>query len=116
MSDDQPVTTEDIEDGIKRAGSPRNFEMCRQYMDGTTLDDCAVRFGVSRERVRQILRKAGVFKRDRFVEKSQRDHYIGINVSEASKEGLKDLAERQGVSVSRLASDTLERMLKEDES
>ncbi len=90
----------------------RNAEICQMYVAGSTLQICADKYAISRERVRQILRKAGVFKRDRAVEKSDRGEFIGINVTESTKTAVKALADERGVSVSRMTSDMLDEMVK----
>lgn len=107
------ITTEDIADGVARAGSDRNFQVCRRYIDGATLDECAVQFKISHERVRQILRKAGVYRRDRLVARSDRDEFLGVNISEADKTALRAEAARRGISMSALTADLIKDMLKE---
>lgn len=90
----------------------RNTAICAMYVAGSTLQVCAEKYAISRERVRQILRKAGVFKRDRMVEKSDREAFIGVNVSETTKTAVKALADERGISVSRMTSDMLDEMVK----
>jgi len=53
----------------------RNCEMCQMYLDGHTLQQVGERFGITRERVRQILVKNGVAERFTSTKaiKAQRD-------------------------------------------
>lgn len=94
----------------------RNEEICRLYVSGLTLNQCGDIFKLSHERVRQILRKAGVFKRDRAVERSDRDEFLGVNLTEADKDALRAEAERRGVSMSSLTSDLIKDMLASKET
>lgn len=102
--------------------SERNGAICRRYVAGATLQEVSQEFLLSRERVRQILRKAGVFKGDRLrpshlglrdgvVESSARDVFLGINISERDKVALRAEAERRGISMSALTSDLIKDML-----
>lgn len=89
----------------------RNEEICRLYVGGLTLRECGQHFKLSHQRVRQILRRAGVFKRDQLVERSDRDEFLGVNLTEADKIALRAEAERRGVSMSALTSDLIRDML-----
>lgn len=94
----------------------RDVEICRLYIGnkgqpGLTLQALGERFHISRERVRQILRRENVFKKDRHIELSGRDQFLGINITEPVKLALREEAQRRGVSVSALSSETLSDML-----
>ena len=91
--------------------SERNDLICQRYVAGATLQEVGRAFHISNERVRQILRKAGVFKTDRRKEVSDRDVFLGVNVSEADKVALRAEAERRGMSMSMLTSDLIKEML-----
>lgn len=91
--------------------SERDEEICRLFVDGMSLHDCSVRFGVSHERIRQILRKAKVFKGKRPLDKSDRDEFLGVNLTEADKIRLRAEAGRRGMSMSMLTSDLIRDML-----
>lgn len=96
--------------------SARDIEICRLYIGtkdqpGLTLQALGERFHISRERVRQILRRQNVFKKDRIIELSGRDQFLGINITEPVKLALREEAQRRGVSVSALSSETLSDML-----
>lgn len=101
----------------------RNDEICKLYtVEGLTTQQCAERFKISRERVRQILRRAGIYRKDRaeqkilglrngVVETAARDEFLGVNLSESDKHALRAEAERRGVSMSSLTSDLIKEML-----
>jgi len=100
----------------------RDEKICQMYINGTSVRECSEKFLISLERVRQILRKADVFPVDQkteigliegliFVEDSSRNEFLGVNISMSTKNALKKKADRCGVSMSRLASDTLDEML-----
>lgn len=94
----------------------RNEKIRQGYLDGRTIYDLKKEFGISHERIRQILRKAGVQAVDRGVEaepEQVRDEFLGVNVSDDTKQALRDLAARRGISMSRLTSDAIEKMLAE---
>jgi hypothetical protein len=91
----------------------RNEEICRRYVGGATLQECGEQFKLSHERIRQILRKAGVFKQHRQTERSDRDEYIGVNVRPETKDELRAEADERGVSVSRHVSDVLDAHVRE---
>lgn len=86
----------------------RNDEICRLYVGGLTLEECGQQFDISRERARQVLRKAGVFRKDRHFE--PRDKFLGVSVPSATKEWVTEEAERQGTSASRLTTTAIEEM------
>jgi hypothetical protein len=51
---------------------------------------------------------------DRLVDvKSDRDEFLGINISEADKTALREEAARRGISMSALTADLIKDMLKE---
>ncbi len=99
----------------------RNEEIAVCYVvEGKTLEECGQKFGITRERVRQILRKNGIFKAKKTqkvglntkgVVEEGRDVFLGINISESDKRALREEAERRGISMSRLSSDLLKGML-----
>ncbi len=83
----------------------RNAAICAYYKAGHKPKDCAKQFGLGRQRVYQILCAAGVMQPYR----STRTKFLGVNVSEGTKDSLKRKAEEAGVSVSQFASDVLDR-------
>ena len=85
--------------------STRNEEICELYKSGLTLEQCAQQFSISRQRVRQIVRKAGIFKGP------NRDAFLGVDLTPETKASLKDLAAEKQTSMSKLASQTIEEML-----
>jgi DNA-binding CsgD family transcriptional regulator len=97
---------------VNKAFAERNAQISRMYIGGATLQECAEAHKISRERVRQVLRKLGVFKRHRVVKKSERNAFLGVNVSEPTKTALKEKAAAEGKSVSQLASEVLDEVVK----
>lgn len=100
----------------------RNKEICTAFVNGATVADCSEQFKLTRERVRQILRQAGVFGDSRvrpqtigltegLVQSDTRDEFLGVIVSEADKAALRAEALRRGLSMSRLSSDFIKEML-----
>ena len=88
--------------------SPRDDLLCKFYESGESIDDCAKKFGISHQRVRQILRKAGVWHR-----KEARPAFLGVDVTEEAKTKLRAEADKRGVSMSRLASEAIDDLLGE---
>jgi hypothetical protein len=83
----------------------RDAEICTYYLSGAKLSRCASRFRLGRQRVLQILQKAGVWKP--YV-KSTRTAFLGVKIEGGIKEQLKQEADRQGISVSQLVSSKLQ--------
>lgn len=92
----------------------RDTQMCEQYIreksDGLTLAALGIQHGLSRERIKQILNKAGI-KTDRKVERSMRDQFLGVDLTEEVKNALRTEAARRGLSMSALTSDVVREML-----
>jgi hypothetical protein len=86
----------------------RNAAICA-YHANHTLTECAAKFGLKKGRVLQILKKGGVW-RPRTA--STRTKFLGVSVSEETKNGLKTKAEKAGLSVSKLTSDALDALVK----
>ena len=89
----------------------RNLAVIGYYKEGHRISQCASKFGLSRQYVQQVLQKAGVWKR--YV-RTKRTEFLGITVSEETKQALKQHAEQKGVSVSQLASDALDAVVAAD--
>ena len=89
----------------------RDAEVCSLYISGLSMKALCARAKLSRMSVYQILKKAGVQLRGRTSERSERDEFLGVNVSEPVKSALREEAKRRGLSVSELTSDTLKDML-----
>jgi hypothetical protein len=87
----------------------RNIELCQLYADGWTLGALATRYVLSRQRTRQIIRAAGIWKRP-----AVRPIFLGVDVTQETKNKLKAEAERQQTSMSRLASDAIVTMLEKE--
>ena len=84
----------------------RNTELCKLYTAGQTLDQLAATFSISKQRVRQIVIKGGVWKK-----KTPRPEFLGVDVTKDVKDKLKDAADERGVSMSKLASDIIRNTL-----
>jgi hypothetical protein len=83
----------------------RNAAICAHYQAGHKLKDCASHFQLGRQRTLQILQRAGVWKP--YI-KSDRTKFLGVNISEGTKDALRQRADDRGVSVSQLVSDALD--------
>lgn len=86
----------------------RNNVICESYKAGSTLESLAKEFMLSNQRIRQILRKANVWRRQ-----EPRPVFLGIDVTEDTKDKLRAKADAEGKSVSRLASEAIEQSLEE---
>ena len=88
----------------------RNAAICAYYSAGNSLKATATKFTLGRQRVMQVLVAGGVWKP--YV-KGSRTKFLGVNVSEETKDALRRKADAEGVSVSRLASDALDAVVAE---
>ena len=88
----------------------RNAAICAYYANGATLAQTASRFQLGRQRVAQILQAGGVW---RPYVKNGRTKFLGVTVSEETKDALKAKADANGVSVSKFTSDVLAAAVKE---
>ena len=94
----------------------RNADICAYYQQGINASAttsaaakaCASRFGLGRQRILQILQTAGVWKP--YV-KTGRTKFLGVNISEQTRDALKEKASEAGVSVSRMVSDVVDEMV-----
>ncbi len=87
----------------------RNAAICAYYHAGHKLSETASHFKLGRQRIIQIVKAGGVW---RPYEKTKRTKFLGVSVSDETKEGLKQIAEERGISVSKLASDVLDEVVK----
>jgi len=83
----------------------RNAAIVAFYQTPHTVRECASKFTLGRQRIMQILQARCVWKP--YV-KGERTKFLGVNVSEETKDGLKAKADAEGKSVSRFASDVLD--------
>lgn len=90
----------------------RNADVARAYVDGLTVLELSERFHLTTERVRQILRKSAVYQGYRDKHREKRPAFLGVNLTEETKDALQVKADEQGTSMSRLVSDTIEEMVK----
>ena len=98
-----------MSEGKRSQMSRRNVEICAYYQAGHELNECTMKFALGRQRVRQILRKAGLWH---LRERTVRTKFLGAFISEPTKVALRQKARQKGVSVSRLTSDVLEESLR----
>lgn len=99
----------------------RNEEICRLYQEGMSLRELFERGfpntsngrPVSRERIRQILKKAGIWKKPQTSHPtSERVAFLGVDLTTETKDALKVKAQEEGKSMSRMASDAIEDLVK----
>ena len=89
----------------------RNGAICAYYKEGRKLSECASRFRLGRQQIMNILKKAGIWQP--YV-KGERTKFLGVSVSEGTKDALRKKAGEKGKSVSRLASDVLDAAIAEE--
>lgn len=114
----------------------RNADICKLYLSGLSLKEAGEKYGLSRERARQIVRsaieermkelvKTGVrsetarqlakeefrWGHEKHAPRSDRDEFLGIHLNENDKEALRQEAKKRGVSMSSLTSDLIKDML-----
>lgn len=87
----------------------RDKAICDYYEAGHKVADCASNFKLGRQRVVQILKDAGVW---RPYVRTNRTKFLGVNVTDETKDALRAKADEMGVSVSRLTSDILNEAVK----
>jgi hypothetical protein len=88
----------------------RNAAICAYYLDGhRKMADCERKFQLGRQRILQILKESGAW---RPYVKGDRTKFVGVNVSEETKDALKKKADEAGVSISRMVSDQIDEMVK----
>ena len=88
----------------------RNAVICLLYQGGQTEEQIGKSFNLSKMRVSQILRSAGLTKRDR-RKNGRRQEFLGINLATKSKAALLEESIKRNVSMSALASDFIGDML-----
>jgi hypothetical protein len=88
----------------------RNKEICAFYVAGNDLAACASKFGLKRQRLKQLLEKAGVW---RPYEKSKRTKFLGVSLTDEDKVALREEADRDGMSMSALSSEWIRQKLAE---
>lgn len=99
------MTSEEKKDQMNK----RNEGICAFYAEGHSVAKVASQFKLGRQRVQQILTEAGVYQP--YV-KMDRTKFLGVSVTNETKDALKAKAYERGVSVSRLTSDILDRAVK----
>lgn len=87
----------------------RNAAICAYYLAGHSARACGKKFLLSRARIYQIIKKAGILRNP--VSQVQRNKFLGVSVSEQTKAALIEEAGKKGISVSRLTSDALDALV-----
>lgn len=83
----------------------RNRQICEQYQRTGRITETARMFNLGRQRVTQIIKRAGVWKpRTR----GPRIAYVGVNVSEEAKQALRDAASAHGMSISQYTAQVID--------
>lgn len=88
----------------QRARRERNDTICRLYLEGKSLADIGRQFGLKRQRIKQIVVEAGLWRK-RMPAQNERDEFLGINISESDKVALRAEAARLGVSMSAMTAE-----------
>ncbi len=83
----------------------RERAICAYYLEGHRCAEVASKFRLSRQRIQQILHKAGAWKP--YV-KGDRTKHLGIMVNDETHAALTEKAQKQGRSVSAMAAEQLE--------
>lgn len=90
----------------------RNAVICKLYTEnGLTLQAISDMYSISRERVRQILRKNNVFRAGRAVKLTGRDTFLGVEITDTAKEALRMEADKCGESMSSLGAQAVDDLL-----
>jgi len=93
-----------------KPNADRDAEICRRYMSNETLQAIANDNSISRMRVKQIVKKAELWRK-----RPKSDvEFLGVNLATETKEALRAKADERGMSMSKLTSEALTAMLKED--
>lgn len=92
----------------RTAREKRDADICAYYAAGYKLSQTASHFRLGRQRVMQILKKAGAW---RPYVKTGRTKFLGTTVSEETKAALHEEARRRGISVSELTDEAIQAML-----
>jgi len=90
----------------------RNQAICAYYLEGHTLAECGKQFGLKRQRIKQIVQAAKIW-RERTPSTNDRDKFLGINISEEDKATIKEEASRQGISMSAMTAEWIKERLEE---
>lgn len=89
----------------------RNAAIYEEYKKGVTIEDLCRKYRISRQWLHKILRKGKLGPREVFV---GRDAFLGVNINEGTKNQVKKLADKRGVSVSALADEALREFVQQE--
>lgn len=90
----------------------RDERICLRYQAGESLASLSERFGVTAQRVWQILRRKGIFVAGRDGARTGRTAFLGVTISRDVKAALKREADEKGISVSALVSSKVRQAVK----
>ena len=96
------------DDEKKAQMTARNAAIVASYQAGRKVREVASEFKLGRQRIMQILKAGGVWQP---YEKGSRTKFLGVNISEETKDALRVKADAEGKSVSRFASDVLDEVV-----
>lgn len=92
----------------------RDADICRRYLTGETLQSIGDSYGLSRQRIEQIIQQAGIWRQSA-IKPSERDEFVGIVVPKPLKDALQDEAETRNTSMSQVIIEAFTKAL-EDKS
>lgn len=94
----------------------RDADIVQRYKAGEKQEQLAASFHLTRGRIQQILKAAGVtYKDSPRAPRGDRYGFVGANITTPMKEKLRDKAKRSGKSMSRVLEETLEERFAEDD-
>jgi hypothetical protein len=91
----------------------RDKDICALYMEGKSLAECGLKYGIGRQRVKQIVEKAGLWREPKPVPLSGRDELLGVLISDDDKKTLRAEARRRGISMSEMTAEWIKNKLAE---
>jgi predicted HicB family RNase H-like nuclease len=86
----------------------RDEAICDFYVRGASVAECGRKFGLKRQRVTQILKRAKVWRP--YIMQG-RTKFLGVSIKEETHAKLQERAQAQGKSVSKLTSDALDALV-----
>lgn len=86
----------------------RDADICADHKAGHDVAQLCQKHGLKRQRIYQILKRGGI---SHARIRSARTKFLGISISEETKEALKQKATDEGTSVSKLTSDALDALV-----
>lgn len=94
----------------QRKKTRRNIKLIKDYHTQKPIKDLLAHYGITRGRLYQILAE-NKDSPNRLPHRTNRDHFLGVEISESVKKALRRKARQEKISVSLLVSDILETVL-----